>query len=513
MRKTATISKALHYVRIFDYHEEFAEKVIRPFCRLHFYQTSMKPDPITRTLQRKIDHIFARSNHDKTEYRFTVSLFKQFMEFVQYRGYDPARVMVLEEPIIEPVKVKFEFNPGFEKPRDENQEDWIGYMLDDSQGNGYLKVNNDNTGGGKGYMAIHAMVKRGYRTLITMQPRYIPIWKNELNKFIKMETEDLVVWEHSLPKLAEALRKGIINPKVLILPMSRVEPFLRKKEIPDPVDLDDIIKLLRPGLRIIEEAHEAVHQVYSALMYGNVKHTVPLSATLRADDTFVNRVYEWMYPIPIRFKEADPQHYIDTIALLYKINVRKYKIKWERYGMYDDKVFEESILANKVVFDFYFELWDKAFQEWYVSRREEGTKALFFFSRKEMCKEMQRKFLERYPGWDMETFLASEEKDKEKYKKHEILFTTQGSCGTGKDIPGLIAVFCSHTVNSTQTNGQMIGRLRELFKLFGGLLEPIFVFGVCVDIDKHLACMEKRKTAFAKKMKRFRRMNLECALE
>lgn len=508
MRKTVTISKAFHYLRIFDYQPDFVQNVIKPFCRIHMYQTGMKPNPQTRQMERVLDHVFARSNFDKTEYRFSSSLLQQFLDFAVYRGYDRSRMAVVDEPIIEPVKVDFTFQEGYENPRP-GQTEWTDYMLTD----GYLKVNNDNTGGGKGYMAIYAMAKRGYRTVITMQPRYIPIWKGELHKFLKLDPGDLLVWEHPLPKLVEAFNNGIVNPKIVILPMSRIEPFLRKKEIPEPIDLDDVFTVIRPGTRIIEEGHEAIHQVFSSMMYGNLLMTYVLSATLKSDDAFVNRVYEWLYPVSERHREADAQHYIETIALLYKINLRKHKVKWERYGAYDDKVFEESILASKELTDFFFELWDKAFQEWYLPFKEAGTKCLFFFSRKQMCKEMCKRFLKKYPGWDMETYLASEEKDKEKYKKHEVLFTTQGSCGTGKDIPGLITAFCSHTVFSSQTNRQMIGRLREIFRLFEGKITPKFVFGVCVDIDKHLSCMDKRKTAFAAKSKSFKRMNLDCALE
>lgn len=507
MRTTATITKAHNYLRIHDYHPDFIQRVIGPFCRLNTYQLGLKPNASTGRLERVIDHVFARSNHEKTEYRISSSLLKEFMDFATYRGYDTSRFNVEKEPELEGVRVHFEFNEGFDKPKP-GQPEWIDYMLDE----GPLKINNASTGFGKTFMAIYCMVKFGYRTVITMQPRYITTWIKELNKIVKLLPGDLVIWEHPLPRLADAFNNGTLNPKVVILPMSRVEPFLRKKDPPEEMDLDDIFKAINPGLRIIEEGHEAIHQVFSSLMYGNLKKFFVLSATLRSDDAMTNKVYGWVYPKAARLKEAEPEHYIDVVAYLYRINLRTNKIRAERFGAYDDKAFEESILKSKKLTDFYFELMDKAYQEYYVTKREAGTKCLFFFSRKNMCAAMKERFLKRYPGMDFDTF-TGDDKNKTKYLEHEIVITTPNSCGTGKDIPGLITVICGHLVFSRQSNAQIIGRLRDCSKLFGGLITPMFIFTVCIDLNKHIQGMDKRFEVFAPKTKTFKRINSECCLE
>lgn len=510
MRETAIISKAHHYIRIHGFFEEFVARVVRPFCAHHLFKLGKEPIPGTNKQRTVVTHVFARSNYDKTEFRIPSELFKDFIDYAVHRGYKESRLRIEIEPEIEGKDVTFEFNPGMDKLRP-GQPEWVDYML----GEGYIKINNGATGSGKTAMSIHCMVKRGKRTLITMQPRYVVNWIKELHQFVKLEEGDLVLWEHSLPALVKALENGIINPKVIILPMSRIEVFLRKKE-PDQICLDDVIKTINPGLRIHDEGHEIIHQVLMSMMYGNLRETYILSATLKADDPFTNKIYKLMYPFRFRLKEAEPEHYINVVAYLYRINLRKHRIKTEQFGGYNDKAFEESILKSPVLTKFYFELADSAFKKYYLEPRREGTKCFFFFSRVNMCNTMLGLFKERYPDMDIETFTGEDSKKKDsknKYLQHEVIITTPNSCGTGKDIPGIITVICPHTVSSTQANKQIIGRERDISKKFNGELEPTFVFTVCLDIGKQVEYMGKRQEAFHDKAKTFKRINSEYSLD
>jgi hypothetical protein len=122
-------------------------------------------------------------------------------------------------------------------------------------------------------------------------------------------------------------------------------------------------------------------------------------------------------------------------------------------------------------------------------------------------------FQAKYPHLDFCTFLGTKDKKTPtKYLEHEIVITTPGSCGTGKDIPGLVRTFCFHTVFSTQRNKQMIGRLRQLRGKFDGRITPMFIFPFCNDIGKHQECFQKRRIAFANKEKDFKLIESNCSL-
>lgn len=856
MRETAIISRANHYFKVHGFYEQFVVNVIKPFCRIHLCKTAKRPVPGTRRQQWVVTHVFARSNPQKTEFRLPAELFKEFIEYASYRGYNQSRFKIVDEPVIPGKKVHFEFNPGFENRR-EGQHEWTDYMLEP----GYLKINNASTGFGKAqtldskikvpggwkrmgdikvgdlviardgsatpvtgvhpqgvtevwrvhfadgrwtdvnpdhlwnifnhdkrdwktlntreirdflsnqpdrvhiplcepedgpakefkihpylmgvllgdggftngnvtvnkpyeqlfdrissllpdhltckwrddvtfvilfkdkhkpgedqwhvrtglkehglmglkshekfvpkdylegskqqrlellqglmdtdgtvskdksvsfsstseklakavqylvrslggiaktstriptytylgerkfgrtdyrvsiryprpeelftlehkreravggqytdtlklkmvrieelspeptqcisvehpehlyvtddfivthntYMSIYTMVKTGELTIVTMQPRYIFNYVKELYKVVKLDPGDVLLWEQDLSVLHDVMKRGDYDPKIVIIPMSRIEVYLRhEKDDRDQPLLEEIIQTINPGLRIIDEGHEAIHQIFLSLLHGNLKKTVVLSATLKADDPFTNKVYKWLYPQRFRLKDAEPENYIDVVAYLYRLNIRKYKVKTEQFGGYNDKAFEESILKSEPLTRFYFELADKAFREYYLNRRREGTKCFFFFSRVNMCYAMLELFRKKYPDMDIETFTGDDSKKKElkdKYLRHEVVITTPNSCGTGKDMPGLITAICPHSVSSTQANKQIIGRLRDTAKMFNGELPPIFVFPVCLDIDKQVEYLGKREVAFADKQKSFKRINSECSLD
>lgn len=366
------------------------------------------------------------------------------------------------------------------------------------------------------YMALHTMLKIGERTLITVQPRYITTWLTALGETLKLKPEDVLLWEFDLGKLPDALEKNDLNPKVIIVPMTRIDVYFRnEKKDPNIPTLDKVLERLGCGLRIIDEGHEAIHQICMSLMYGNFPKLLLLSATLTADDPFINKIYKIMFPFNIRLKEPEPENYIDIVAFSYDINPRKYNLKTQQFGSYNDLTWEQSILGNKAVTRFYFEVAKKAFENYYLDVKEEGTKCLFFFSRVNTCAVMLAMFKEEYPGGDFATFTGDDTKVKEtknKYLEHEIIITTPGSCGTGKDIPGLVTVISFHMVSSTQRNKQMIGRLRDIRKKFGGKITPRFVFPMCISQPKHREYFKKREVAFEAKKKTLKVIDSFCSL-
>lgn len=511
MRSVATISVANNYIRIFGFNDHFEMAVLRKYCKAELAKWGQEAIPGSRKKKWVVTHVFCRTNNDRTEYRMPKAVLEPLLRLAVSMGFNRARVEIVDEPELEGADATFSIKEKYSKPREE-QLDWINYQM----APGPLKVNEAATGTGKTFMALYCMMLLGKRTLITIQPRYIPIWQKDLGEMFDVEPKDVLVWEYAdLPKLGELIKEGKINPKIVILPTTRISSYLRqwRKDGGLPC-LDEIFANINPGLRIIDESHESFHELCLSMMYGNVKKTFMLSATLKGDDPFLNRMYAAVAPINIRLKEPDPENYIDIYAYLYQMDVRKYKIQSQQFGSYNDIAVEKSILKSKETMDFYFELADEMYRKFYLDVKEEGTKCLFFFTLVEMCLAMKERFRERYPGEDFDTYLGTlDKKTPKKYMEHENLITTPGSCGTGKDIPGLVTCISFHTVFSIQRNKQMIGRLRNLLGKFGGRITPRFIFPVCVDIPKHGDCFHKRKLAFAAKQRNWKTLQAEQALQ
>lgn len=499
MRHTAVIHKGHGFVRITDFNPEMIDKVLYPFCRKFFFKLGREPIPGTRKAKTVVTHVFARFNNDRTELRFSAGALKDFYQFVDnYTGYDKSRFLVKEIPEIEGQDVEFKWRPGWGGFR-EGQQEWCEYQLED----GAIKVNNGPTGFGKSFCATHTAVNMGKRTVITTLPRYMPIWIKSFGDAVELTPDEFIVLEKgSLEDLAENIATGKINPKVIIIPLSKIDVYLKRMRTEDDLpDLDEIYTKINAGLRIIDEGHESIYSVYMSLLYGNMKKTLALSATLKADDQLTNVVYGWVYPKEIRFKEPEQRKYIQVVACHHYIDTFKYKINSKGFGGYNHVKFEQSIMRNPKVLYQYYQLVKQVFDEFYMDDYLEGQKCLIFFATVEMCVYIVDRLKIDYEGLDVTKFSNEESSNKETkfaYMEHRVVVTTPQSCGTGKDIPMLFTVISPYCVSSMQRNAQMLGRTRPVDKWWP-TLSPYFVYFVCDSIPKQVEYHRKRRMEFENK--------------
>lgn len=359
------------------------------------------------------------------------------------------------------------------------------------------------------FMATHTMVNTGKRTLITCLPRYVSIWFESLGQSVELLPEDIMlVGNGKIEEAAATIKEGRADPKIIILPLTRYDTYLKREREEDIPCLDDVFSDMEIGLRIMDEAHEDIYRVYMSMLFGNFEKTIALSATLKADDAFVNSIYRYVYPFSMRLKEPEYKKFIDVIAYHHYIDMQKYRINTKGFGGYSHVKYEQAILKSPKLFHEYFGLCKQAFEEFYLEDYLEGQKCLWFFSTVEMATRMKEEFSKAYPDMDIWKFTNTESKNKEtemSYMEHRVVFTTPQSCGTGKDIPDLAVAFSPYACSSRQRNDQMLGRTRPL-KNYPGV-DPKFVYFVCNSIPKQKEYHQKRKELFSVKSKSHRNIN------
>ncbi len=97
MRYKCTISVANSYLRIHGYAEEFARKILLPFCHHHLFKFGMIPSESNPMIQTYgVTHRFARFNKDKTELRITSTLLPDLKNFITQRGYSDNDILIDE---------------------------------------------------------------------------------------------------------------------------------------------------------------------------------------------------------------------------------------------------------------------------------------------------------------------------------------------------------------------------------------------------------------------------------
>lgn len=506
MRRTLVIYKGNSYVRLTDYPPELVTQVLRPFCRRNLFRYSKVPGDQPRTQKVIVSHVFARFNKEHTELRFAASLLDRFISFMEQCGYKKARIEVKEEKEIEPAKCNIEFSIPF-KYKTPEQEAYCNHLINPDIP---VTVHNGTTGSGKTVSTIKAMVDKGERVIITVLPRYEQIWVVALARFLKLEVDDILSLSNATAQeVVENFNEGKVNPKIVLLPLSKIERQLKldKEEDYTGPTLEDMFEAMKCGVRVIDEAHESIYLVYSSLLYGNHKKTIILSATLKGDDQFINSMYDAIFPSECYLKKAEYVKYIHVVAYLHRMDLWKYRINTKGFGGYSHVKFEQGILKRKDVFESYYLMLKSAFEMYYMENYKDGQKFLWFFATIDFCEAFYKRFLVDYPEMDVILFNAKvSKKNPEAYLEHRGVVTTPGSCGTGKDIPKLFTVFSPIAVSSMQRNDQMVGRTRPVDEWWPGE-DPIFVYFVCLDEPKQVEYHNKRKGIFDKKMKKFDLIN------
>lgn len=505
MRRTLVVHKASTYVRLTDFKPELVQQVLLPFCKKNFYRVQKVPVPGAgpNAFKWEVSHVFARFNTDRTELRFAVEKLDDLIKYMTDNGYSPSRILVQDEKVIPAVDVQFKLKDPNIKPRNEMQEDYTQFM----GGPKPLVINNMGTGQGKTFCAIWTAVQLGKRVLITVLPRYIDIWIKAFGEFLDIHPTDiLVVDKYSVEDLHRTMKDGLINPSIIILPLTKIDVYIKRmKEDPELPGLDEVLYDLKCGYRIIDEAHESIYSVYMSLMFGNHAKTAALSATLQGDDDFINGIYNTIFPYHCYLRPPEYTKYIHVIAYSHRIDVNKYRINTKGFGGYSHVKFEQAIMKRSQVFEGYYQMLKEAFVTYYLDTYREGQKAMWFFATIELCELFLKRLLVDYPELDAIVFTGEQSSKKETktaYREHQVVITTPGSCGTGKDIPQLYIVFSPISVSSSQRNDQMVGRTRPIDKWWPDL-DPIFLYFVCPDIPKQVEYHRKRRIIFDKKMKNF----------
>lgn len=501
MRKTLEVYKASTYVRLTGYKPELVKQILMPFCKRNFARVQKVPGDLYGTHKWEITHVFARFNNDKTELRFCSSMLPELIKLMTSSGYKESRISIQDEKVIKPKKIEHKLlNPNI-KPRNEMQEEYCEFMT----GPKSLTVNNATTGFGKSFMAVYAAYVIGERILITVLPRYIDVWIKTFGEFYQVNPKDIVVADViGVAELHQAIVNNVIDPKIIILPLTKIDIYLKRlREDESLPGLDEVFSDLQCGVRIIDEAHESIYSVYMSLMFGNHHKTFILSATLKGDDEFINKIYNSIFPMEAYLRPPEYTKYIEVTAYFHQMDLMKYKIKTKGFGGYSHTAFEAGILKREHVFESYYQMLKAAYEQFYIEGYREGQKSMWFFATIEFCERFNTRLLKDYPDLDSIVFNSTtSKKQPTAYREHRNVVTTPGSCGTGRDIPMLYAVFSPIAVSSTQRNDQMVGRTRPIDKWWPDL-DPQFIYFVCQNEPKQVEYGRKRREIFDKKCKKF----------
>lgn len=438
--------------------------------------------------------VYAASNRDRTEYRFHITTFNDFIRLLKDNYVLPEYYTVEDHGMYEPKKNVIEIKPTWAL-RD-YQVPVVDFIIKTPHIN--TRLVQLQTGRGKTLSFLFAASKLNTRVVAIIKPAYIDKWVSDIIKTCNVSSDEIVTVSGSaeLKALITMATEGLLEYKFILVANRTFLNWIKLYEsvsINTALNLgydcvpEDFFEYVGAGVRLIDEVHQEAHGNFKIDMYTNVPIAVSLSATLENMDAFVESMYKVMCPIKDRFKEDFVDRYINATALTYNIQRGvHYRTSEPGSRNYSHNAFEKSLIKSPKALSAYFKMIRNTIDTTYLADYKPGDKLAVFCSSVHMCTLLTKYLAEIYFNFDVRRYV--EQDPYENIIESDIRITTILSGGTAIDIPNLTTVILTTAVMSVVSNKQTLGRLR---KLEGR--KTRFYYFVCMDIPKHVEYHRSKK--------------------
>lgn len=436
--------------------------------------------------------VFAAATRDREEFRFHINVLKDFKEFMERRFIPESLYTILTKPPYEAAILDLKI-PTSWKLREE-QIPIVEYLSHD--GHPTSKFLGAQTGMGKSLMAMFASVHFNKRTVIIVRAMYIAKWVSDFKKTTNIKDDEVITIRggDQLQTLLNLAETNLLHAKIIIISITTLQRWYKDYEVHREYSLDmgyacipeNFYDFIGAGLRLIDEVHLDIHLQCKIDMYTNVQRSISLSATLLSTDQFIKRMQEMLYPPSERYQGLALDRYIESYAYLYHIKTfRKYQVKEYGSNNYSHNAFEKSIIRSPDFLKSYLELIDYITNVAFIERYKPGQKFIIFASSIKMCTKIVEYLIKQHPTLDIRRFV--EDDPEENLFEPDIRVTTVLSGGTAHDIPNLIGTLLTNSLNSIQSNIQVLGRLRKIPNQ-----SVRFYYMACMDIPQQMKYHEAK---------------------
>ncbi len=419
---------------------------------------------------------------------------EDFCSFIKRNGFE----YVIEErtPVTGSIK-PFNMLPHITYKNDK-QKNAVEYLCDDTKGP--VRALALQTGVGKTVSLIMALQKMQSRALVTMSSR-LEQWVDSIKTFTSMDDDDIYVIRGlgSISKLFSQIDKEI-RPKVILASTKTMRLYIdysaTYSELPHP---SQICENLNVGVVATDEYHEHFFSNYLINLVANPKVFIPITATFIANDPFVRNIFDGMIPDDTKFTGGEYHKFVNVTSYTYEsagMFIKPYN--YTARGGYSQVMFEEYLLTRgrklleKLIEDCIIPI----IREHYIDIREKGEKFLFLCATKKFGDYISGVFKRSFDSCTVSTFYSGDPTTK--LDHFDMIVSTPGSAGTGRDIKGLRTCFVFENTASEIRNTQYLGRLRGPPHM---LNEPEFVYLSLSCIPQHAKYAVMRAFLYGSKAK------------
>lgn len=392
------------------------------------------------------------------------------------------------------------------KPRDQRQADAIEYLVSSTDPHRGLSA---QPGFGKTVCTGICFSRLSKRTIVCVAG-LVDQWKRSIFEFTELTEDDVYIIQGavSLDKLLQQIDKTIF-PKIILASLGTLRAYATGDDAyEDYPPFTELFDRLRVGIKVIDEAHLNFYLTLMIDLQTNAAINIALTATFDRGDPQVKRIFDSYYPHLMRFGEDIIDRYVDVYSYSYSLGGGISSRAYLTPNGYNHSKLEEYLIRRTPRFlkRIYEKVYLPIIFGYYVNRRRfPGEKLLILFSTKVMCEWMQAKLTEDLPTQEnFNICVYTYKTDDSVLTDADIIISTLGSAGTGRDLKNLITVLMTIATGSDTTNRQTLGRLRKL----SGDVTPVYVYTWNSDIPQHNVYQSGRRTTYMSRGKSYQEITV-----
>lgn len=414
-------------------------------------------------------------------------------EFKTFLNTNGVTYSIKEIPAVEGKDESFLMLP-FVEYKNDRQKNAVAYLTDSNSGP--IRGLALQTGFGKTVSAIWAVQKLHKRCMITMTSR-LEQWVKEFIKYTTLEENDIYVIQGlgSLTKLFKQIDDGV-KPKIILASTATIRLYIEYRpsyqHLPHPSEMCEKLGI---GIIGTDEYHEHFHTNFLIGLMFNPKVFIPITATFSASDPFVKNIFDKFIPNDLQFVGGEYDRFVNVTAYTYRGGghlIKPYQYT-SRQG-YSQQMFEKFLMSKKgklVLDPLVQDAIIPIIREHYINIAEDGEKLLVLCSSTKLCDHLESVFKRTFNSKTVSVFYSG--MPTTVLDKFDIIISTPGSAGTGRDIKNLRTCFVFENTNSEIRNLQFIGRLRP-YPAVKNTPEFAYISFACV--PQHNAYSQKRSFLF-----------------
>lgn len=358
---------------------------------------------------------------------------------------------------MDPIKsdpIKFKIHKKFEA-RD-YQETVIEHLLK----NAPIACTDMATGSGKTLLSLFTISKLQLRTLIICDG-LTDQWKKVFTSSTSLKDDENDIFVIKGAGSLRKLYKKKYKPKIFISSIDTLRNYIKYDKIVygDLPTYEEFLEEFGIGIKFIDEFHLNFKAIKMIDLVSNCKYNFYLSATPKRSLKDANRIFKIMFPDDIIFgKKITAERYTNVTMYSYNLITNSDK-KFTTVHGYAHTKYELMILNNNNFKRYYFENIIKSVIDQYYINKFDNGKLLILMSTVAMC-DAFKEFLSTMYQKDVRTYVSDD--PEENLDEADIIISTPGSCGVGRDIANLVCCINTISVNSAPLVEQILGRLRKL---------------------------------------------------